>query len=145
MGRSPKCQVQPLQSDEPGVRQSGGSRGTSQREGPPAGLLTESCEKEDAVGLPPVSSLVDVDYSPLPRKPQRAKWLRTARSGRGPLKTERTPQLPAQGLEVLPSDVSEMLSQFPDYQFVTADGGPPDRTRRGFLDLYSGSFGVAPK
>ena len=98
---------------------------------------------EDAVGLPPVSDLVGVEYTPLPRAKQRSSWMRAVREGREPPKVGPVCRQAAELNAELPQDVVDLLSEFPDYQFVTTGGLPPDRTRKGFVDLYSGSFGVA--
>ena len=43
----------------------------------------------------------------------------------------------------LSESVQALLRFFPEQQFLTPSRKPPDLSKRGFLDLYSGSFGVA--
>ena len=41
------------------------------------------------------------------------------------------------------TDVQEKLTSLPEGQFVRPPGGKLDFSRRGFFDLYSGSYCVA--
>ena len=104
---------------------------------------------EDAVGLPPASSLVAVECQPLQRRSaslfkgnKSSKWLREVRSGSGSSAAKPSLRPPVQA-RPLPASVVALLQEFPDYQFVTSGEASLDRTSKGFLDLYSGSYGVA--
>ena len=95
----------------------------------------------DALGLPPLAELGVMRAALATRKEARRLWwqrpsLRNGRCG---------PGVPVQrpGGADLSESVQALLRFFPEQQFLTASRKPPDLSKRGFLDLYSGSFGVA--
>eukprot|EP00439_Symbiodinium_sp_Y106_P034509 s3508_g4.t1 len=96
---------------------------------------------EDALDLPPISEL-GVLRTPVPsRQEARLEWLRhpAARSARRPPACASS----ASAGSPLPAEVQEKLQAFAREQFVVPKGAVLDLSRKGFLDLYSGSFGVA--
>ena len=95
----------------------------------------------DALGLPPLAELGVMRAAVATRKEARRLWwqrpsLRNGRCGPGV-------QLQRPGSADLSESVQALLRFFPEQQFLTASRKPPDLSKRGFLDLYSGSFGVA--
>ena len=101
-----------------------------------AWLAARGALPQDALGLPPVAGLGVVRRRVATRSEARKLWWQqpASRISRGASLTC--------GVS-LPVSVQQLLGTLPARQFITAGTGGPDLSRKGFLDLYSGSFGVA--
>ncbi|CAE7735652.1 unnamed protein product, partial [Symbiodinium necroappetens] len=108
-------------------------------EGLDAWLAACGALPQDALGLPPVAEL-GVVRRPVATRGEARKLLwrqPTSRASRG--RPGSRADFPC-GV-ALPSSTQELLSTLPVRQFVTVGPGVPDLSKKGFLDLYSGSFG----
>ena len=96
---------------------------------------------QDALGLPPVTELGVVRNPVATRREARKLWWQqpSSRAARG----RACPTVHASLGQSLPQAARTLLEAVPLRQFVTVGDTGPDLGKKGFLDLYSGSFGVA--
>ncbi|CAE7720841.1 unnamed protein product, partial [Symbiodinium necroappetens] len=94
---------------------------------------------EEALELPSVAELGVLRSPASSRRQARRDWWQRPPQTRPPLAAA----APSGFRSLLPAAVTEKLLSVPAGQFVVARGGTLDLSQKGFLDLYSGSFGVA--
>ena len=102
-------------------------------------LAERSALPEEALELPPVAELGVLRSPASSRKQARRDWWQRPPQTRPPP----VAAAPSRFRSSLPAAVTEKLLSVPAGQFVVARGGTLDLSQKGFLDLYSGSFGVA--
>ncbi|CAE7648407.1 Cdk10, partial [Symbiodinium necroappetens] len=95
-----------------------------------AWLAERGALPQDALGLPPLTELGVVRTQVTSRKEARRSWWQRPSQRRLDKAT-------------LPLHIQRLLRALPEQQFLTAGGKAPDLCEKGFLDLYSGSYGAA--
>ena len=106
-----------------------------------AWLAERGALPQDALGLPPLAELGVVRAPVHSRKEARESWWQRPSFRHRGRRLDVAEALQADA--ALPLRVQELLRTIPLQQFLTIGGKAPDLCNKGFLDLYSHSFGAA--